>query len=440
MLNFYRGGGKRVARVLTPGAMFPVLALALAICSSCGKEDTADESRALKERLERLKSIPYTATTEDTVPECLKGVTLHDRARAWQGYNLYCSRIEPEAFLLDMGGNIVNRWFYEQDRFNFWNYAILDDDGDLVVLNDTRYILKLDWDSNLVWEQPRPVNHDVAGAPDGTLYAIEYDTRQHRGLTVRFGQIVHLDADGEALGIWSTHDRLDYLKEVLDTSSFLDVILDSMIAHGVSPDTLQRISGKVDVSAVGRGARLYDYFRLNTVTIVPETPLGRRDPRFAAGRLLICLRNVNQICTLDWDSGKILWRWGAEELEWPHHPTMLENGNILVFDNGVVRKYSRVIELNPVSGEVEWEYIGNPPEEFYSRTRGSSQRLPNGNTLICESNDGRAFEVTRDGETVWEWFNPIMRDDRRAQVYRMIRYPAEMIEPLLAERGRDPSE
>jgi len=421
-----------------PGVI--LLVLAIVLCSFCGKEEAADESRALEERLERLRSVPYTATTDEEVTENLGGVTIYDRAKAWQGYNLYCSRIEPEAFLLDMDGNIVNRWFYEQDRFNAWNYAILDDNGDLVVLNDTRYILKLDWDSNLIWEKSGPVNHDVARAPDGTLYVIEYDTRQHRGLTVRFGQIVHLDADGEALDTWSTYDRLEYLEDVLDTSSFLDVILDSMIAHGVSPDTLRRISGRVDVAAVGRGARLYDYFRLNAVTLVPETPLGRRDRRFAAGCILICLRNVNQICTLDWESGEILWSWGAGELEWPHHPTMLENGNILVFDNGVVRKYSRVIEINPAAGTVEWEYVGDPPEEFYSRTRGGSQRLPNGNTLICESNDGRAFEVTRDGEIVWEWFNPITDDGHRVQVYRMIRYPADMIEPLLAERGRGTSE
>jgi hypothetical protein len=201
---------------------------------------------------------------------------------------------------------------------------------------------------------------------------------------------------------------------------------------------LTACSGIVDVTSVGKSARLYDYFRLNTVTIVPDTPLGRADRRFAAGLLLICLRNVNQICTLDWDSGEILWSWGEGELEWPHHPTVLNNGNILLFDNGVVRKYSRVIELNPVSGTIEWEYTGSPPERFYSRTRGSSQRLPNGNTLICESNDGRAFEVTAGGEIVWEWFNPILDEGRRAQVYRMIRYNAEMIEPLLKRGGREP--
>jgi uncharacterized protein with PhoU and TrkA domain len=58
------------------------LALAAVLCSFCGKEEAADESRALEDRLERLRSVPYTATTEEVVPVDLKGVTLHDPARA----------------------------------------------------------------------------------------------------------------------------------------------------------------------------------------------------------------------------------------------------------------------------------------------------------------------------------------------------------------------
>jgi hypothetical protein len=44
---------------------------------------------------------------------------------------------------------------------------------------------------------------------------------------------------------------------------------------------------------------------------------------------------------------------------------------------------------------------------------GSSQRLSNGNTLIIESNDGRAFEVTAEGEVVWEFYNPARAGDDR---------------------------
>jgi hypothetical protein len=100
---------------------------------------------------------------------------------------------------------------------------------------------------------------------------------------------------------------------------------------------------------------------------------------------------------------------------------MVGDGNILIFDNGVEREYSRVLEVNPGTGKIEWEYVGDPPETFYSPTKGSAQRLPNGNTLICESDRGRAFEITREGEIVWEWWNPEFKNQGRAQVYRMIR-------------------
>ena len=37
-------------------------------------------------------------------------------------------------------------------------------------------------------------------------------------------------------------------------------------------------------------------------------------------------------------------------------PTMLASGNVLVFDNGVWRGYSRVIEMEPATSEIVWSY------------------------------------------------------------------------------------
>lgn len=53
------------------------------------------------------------------------------------------------------------------------------------------------------------------------------------------------------------------------------------------------------------------------------------------------------------------------------------------------------------------QYKDNPPTHFWSSVCSSAQRLPNGNTLICEAVSGRIFEVTRDKEIVWEFINPI---------------------------------
>ncbi len=145
---------------------------------------------------------------------------------------------------------------------------------------------------------------------------------------------------------------------------------------------------------------------------------------------------MNLILIIAPDSGRILWSWGPGILDWPHMPTMLQNGHILVYDNGAHRTYSRVLELDPVSREIVWEYRADPPEAFYSQTRGSSQRLANGNTLICESERGRVFEVTPEGEVVWEFYNPDLRKGKRRLIYRMERIPPEEVESWLTADAR----
>jgi hypothetical protein len=79
--------------------------------------------------------------------------------------------------------------------------------------------------------------------------------------------------------------------------------------------------------------------------------------------------------------------------------------------------------LDPRSGEIEWEYGADQDQRFFSLHRGSSQRLPNGNTLIGDGQNGHAFEVTSEGEIVWEFYNPLRgENDKRSTLYRMIRY------------------
>jgi len=110
---------------------------------------------------------------------------------------------------------------------------------------------------------------------------------------------------------------------------------------------------------------------------------------------------------------------------------MLDNGHILVYDNGAHRTYSRILEVDPVENRIIWEYLADPPEKFYSETRGSNQRFDNGNTLICESERGRAFEITPTGEVVWEFYNPEIVDGRRRLIYRMTRVPREEVDRWL---------
>lgn len=165
---------------------------------------------------------------------------------------------------------------------------------------------------------------------------------------------------------------------------------------------------------------------------MPETPIGKNDNCFQAGNWFLSFRNVNLIVILDKETKEIIWSWGPGELERQHSPKMLNNGNILIYDNGFNRGYTRVIELDPVKKEIVWEYKTNPPELFFSQSGGYAQRLPNENTLITDWEGGLVFEITKKGEIVWEWFNPeINEEGKRHTIYRMVRYPKDKIDKLL---------
>jgi hypothetical protein len=135
---------------------------------------------------------------------------------------------------------------------------------------------------------------------------------------------------------------------------------------------------------------------------------------------------------LDKDTKRIVWSCVGNEakIEGQHGPQMLENGKILIFDNGRYRGFSRVLELNPVSLKIEWEYKAS---NFFTKSEGYAQRLPNGNTLITESEKGRVIEVTQEKEIVWEFHHPEKQNKNnspypesygnRQWIYRMNWYP-----------------
>jgi hypothetical protein len=161
-----------------------------------------------------------------------------------------------------------------------------------------------------------------------------------------------------------------------------------------------------------------DIFHVNTVEIIEKDIEGL----CKKGDLLVCIRNLDLIGILDPEKEAFVWRWGPGELRMPHHPTLLESGNILIFDNGWEREYSRVVEINPLTKELIWEYRAEPPEEFFSLKRGSNQRLPNGNTLIAESDRGHIFEVTSEGKVVWEFYGHLDETgEARRLIYRFER-------------------
>ncbi len=335
------------------------------------------------------------------------GLTVHDPDRAWAGYTLYSGRWTEEAHLLDMEGEIVHSWSYPQG-FD-WCYAELLPDGTLAViikeLEDQvdGMFFELSWDGELLRTLDIPIHHDFVRRDDGNTLALcrEYvsDDEIHPG-GLKSDYLVELTPDDEVVWEWHAHDHALKLQTLVD----------------------------VDFPRADR-----DWAHTNTVEVLPAGPAADADPRFAEGNVLFSMCNMDTIGVIEPATGEVVWAWGPGIVQKQHMPTMLDNGNLLIFDNGSERGWSRILELDPVADEVVWSYVAEPQESFFSDIRGGNQRLPNGNTLITDSDHGRVFEVTTGGDIVWEWITPETFEEggEVMPIYRSMRYDPAEIEPRL---------
>jgi hypothetical protein len=234
-----------------------------------------------------------------------------------------------------------------------------------------------------------------------------------------------------------------------------------------------------------------DWLHINCISTLGENKwYAQGDARFHPDNIIWDSREANILAITEKKTGKIVWRIGpdfssSEQLRMlgqmigQHHLHMIPKGlpgegNLLVFDNGSFGGYtaaryglqtdrayvrgdrSRVVEFDPVTLEIRWQYNkalfmspppesenkreqafpamlpGNPMTEvfgyrFYSPLVCSAQRLENGNTLITEGLSSRIFEVTRAGETVWEYVDYL---GTPGGIYRAYRYPYHWVPQL----------
>ena len=129
------------------------------------------------------------------------------------------------------------------------------------------------------------------------------------------------------------------------------------------------------------------------------------------GNILASLRSVSAVIIISRETGEVIWHLDSTVVAQQHCASELPNGDILIFDNGTFRHresatYSRVIQVSRSTKRIVWEYKDPHPMTFFTPFMGAAQRLANGNTLITEAAFGRIFEVTVDGEMVWEYVVP----------------------------------
>jgi hypothetical protein len=180
------------------------------------------------------------------------------------------------------------------------------------------------------------------------------------------------------------------------------------------------------------------------------------DTRFHPRNIILDSRNAGFIVIIDHRTGDVVWRVGPDYSE-PnpeaavgpfiglHHAHMIPKGlpgegHILLFDNGgrsgyggpqgglskYTRGYSRVVEFDPVTVQIVWEYSpANGDFLPFSAFVSGVQRLPNGNTLITSGLKGIVLEVTPDRRIVWRCNYSIAYAGFR--MYRAYRIPPQWL-------------
>jgi hypothetical protein len=381
------------------------LVAALALAAACSDQESApaaSDPGVSKQQLELLGDLGYTEYADASGADPSEaGLVLRDPAASWPGYDLITSNPNATTELVDPTGAVVHAW--TSPGVTSLRAELLPN-GDLLqigrvgeVPNARRYLARLAWDGREIWRREIEVHHDFELTPAGEILAItnEYlpDPPRRQVLSDR---LTFLNQAGQVLRELSLREAIDAAPEIL-------------------PLEWKR-----------------DLLHTNSVTWMHVPELADRHPIYRPDHVLVSIRNQNSLAVIDVRERRIVWAWGRGEILLQHDASLLPGGHILLFDNGdASRRWSRVIELDPVAGRITWEWRAPRPEDFYSRFRGTAQGLPNGNVLIGSSDQGVAFEVTRDGRVVWRWVNPHTGESGARGTLRIVRYPVEMVEPLL---------
>lgn len=346
---------------------------------------------------------------DQTIENLSPYLKIYKPEKSSPGFTLYPVEGGAKVQLLNMRGQIVHQWKTDAER------ARLLPDGNLLVVHGSKWgrnkkewadqrtrLREYNWDGEIVWEYHASdvVHHDAWRLDNGntillrrTLIPADMQERildaSRRGSDIRSDSILEVTPGGEIVWEWHAHEQLD---------------LNSCGKRGCD-----RLVGDADSADSAK-----DWTHVNTAMPLPENhwfDLG--DRRFRPGNLLFLPRNWWTAFVADKESKQIVWKYEGDYrggLGGGHEANMIPKGlpgagNILIFDNGsgVHKGSSIALEINPSDNTIVWLYEAS---DFHSRTRGSIQRLPNGNTLLSEDVTGRAFEVTPEKEIVWSYQGP----------------------------------
>jgi hypothetical protein len=341
----------------------------------------------------------------------------YDPARAFPGFTLFApgGNTNKTVYLIDIKGEVVHTW---EMPYPPGSYGYLTERGTLFYngkIPNASHVgqspfqggaaLEMDWKGRILWEVKNPDHHhdglrlkngnvllicstplpdEIARKVQGGRPGTEYDNGKMNG-----DYLVEMTTKGEIVWKWRTWEHMD--------------------------------PAEYPITAVQDNRD--EWTHANGFFEMPD------------GNILLSFRNVSTVIMINRSTGEVYWRLGAPPLSGQHAPYILANGHILLFDNGPHRldesfPFSRVLEIDPATKSIVWKFQEAIPSNFFSPRISNARRLRNGNTLINEGLFGRFFEVTPEGDVVWEYVNPHFGGPPKAQnnaVFRAYRYAAEEI-------------
>jgi outer membrane protein assembly factor BamB len=362
------------------------------------------------------------------------GLTYHRPGASTKGYTLFTPHADDSAYLIDMDGRVVHRWTFTGLGVKP-GYGRLTGAGTLLMtasdvgLPDPppdeptkppppfeRHITRLGgyhttlvevgWDGDELWRyENRAQHHDFVRLANGNTLVPEW---------VELPEDLHRRVKGGYLKPREKAPRLlgDDLVEITPDGK------ETRRIH-----TWKLLDPRKD--RIDPGRRRWEWTHINGVDVN------------AAGDIVFSARSCDRVGVIDGKSGELTFKF--DQTRGQHNPTWLANGHILIFDNG--HDASRVVEVDPATGEIVWTFRGTPPQQFFSGHISGVSAMASGNLLVCEGTSGRLFEVTRRHEVVWEWINPFVnnspRGDPTVSIYRAHRYGPD--HPAFAGRDLDPA-
>jgi hypothetical protein len=375
-----------------------------------------------------------------------------------EGYILFSPNSSNNTYLIDKCGNLVNSWV---SAYKPGVAVYLLEDGTLLrsgrianpIINGGGLggiIEQSDWNSNILWSytlssETESLHHDFKKLPNGNILAIVWVLK-----TVLESKEAGRDTSLLGSSVWS-----ERIIEIQPNDSIGGTIVwewnvwDHLIQDfDQSKNNFGVVSEHPELININFKATIVsDWLHFNSIDYNEELD-----------QIILSANYLDEIWIIDHSTttaeaashtggirnkgGDLLYRWGNPEaygrgteadkkMFKQHCPKWIESGlegegQIIFFNNGNNRpdgNYSSVEILKPALDktgnyllednqafgptETEWKYLAPDTISFFSINLSNAQRLPNGNTLICEGAKGRFFEIDVNKNKVWEYISPI---------------------------------